>query len=91
MTEENRINFRIKAQTYNVKSSKDSAQELLDFIEKHGDDYTNAELIAGYTIDTRDRRSFTTSGFRTNLKGQLNIPGSDIEYFKLTFKTVWLF
>ena len=65
--------------------------ELLDFIEKHGDDYTNAELIAGYTIDTRDRRSFTTSGFKTNLKGQLNIPGSDIEYFKLTFKTVGFF
>ena len=91
MTEENRINFRIKAQTYNVKSSKDSAQELLDFIEKHGDDYTNAELIAGYTIDTRDRRSFTTSGFKTNLRGQLNIPGSDIEYFKLTFKTAGFF
>ena len=69
MTEDNRINFRIKGISYNVKSPKDSAQEVLDFIEKHGDDYTNAELIAGYTIDTRDRRSFTTSGFRTNLKG----------------------
>ena len=46
MTEDNRINFRIKAQAYNVKSTKNSAQEVLDFIEKHGDDYTNAELIS---------------------------------------------
>ena len=91
MTEENRINFKIKGQAYNVKSTTDSAQELIDFVGKHGDKYTNAELIAGYTIDTRNRASFTTSGFRTNLRGQVNIPGSDIEYFKLSFKTIGYF
>jgi outer membrane protein insertion porin family len=91
MTEDNRINFDMKAYSYNVDSDEDSAQEVLDFITKNGDTYTNAELSAAYTIDTRNRSSFTTSGFKTTLKGTGLIPGSDIEYFKLSFGTSGFF
>ena len=87
MTESNRISFSIAPERYNVRSTDKSADEVKNFINKHGEKYTNVKLGLSYSIDTRNRMQFPTSGFTTSLSGNAAVPGSDIEYYKIFWKT----
>ena len=87
MTEDNRFNLTLRYFKWDVRSTPDSADEIIDFLSKNGDKFDNFSFLVSYAIDTRDSSRFTRSGFRTSLSTEVFVPGSDLEYYKVNFRT----
>ena len=87
MTENNRFNLTLKYLNWVIRTTTSSPTEITEFVAANGDSFDNFAFKIDYTIDTRDRGSFTRSGFKTTLGTEVNVPGSDLEYYKITFKT----
>ena len=87
MTENNRFNLTLKYLGWDVRTTTESPTEIINFIAANGDTFQNFSFLIDYSIDTRDRASFTRSGFKTTLGTEVMIPGSDLEYYKIYFRT----
>jgi len=87
MTENNRFNLTLKYLNWVVRTTTSSPTEVTDFITANGSTFDNFSFKIDYAIDTRDRGSFTRSGFLTSLGTEVMVPGSDLEYYKIHFKT----
>jgi outer membrane protein insertion porin family len=57
-----------------------------DFIATNGDEFNDFILSASYTSDTRDTAIFPTDGNLNTLLAEVAVPGSDLTYYKLTYK-----
>ena len=87
MTENNRFNLSLKYEGWDIRSTTNSPLEITNFIATNGSTFNNFSFNIDYSIDTRDRTSFTKSGFKTSLGTMVMVPGSDLEYYKIYFKT----
>jgi outer membrane protein insertion porin family len=58
----------------------------LDFVAQNGDVFNDVFLTASYTKDTRDSAVFATSGTLQSLFGEIAVPGSDLQYYRLTWR-----
>ena len=47
--------------------------------------FNNFELTAGWSRSNLNRHTFPTSGMSTQFSGKMTVPGSEIQYFKLSF------
>ncbi len=86
-----------------IRGSNTVSGSVLDFIEENGDgtidvngDYLQASvsaftMLASYTHDTRNRTVFATSGNRQSILLDLTTPGSDLEYYKVTYRNKFYF
>ena len=57
-----------------------------DFAEENGDRFNDVILTASYTNDTRDKAIFPSNGGLQSLRAEVAIPGSDLQYYRLTYK-----
>jgi len=58
---------------------------ISDFVRENGDSYTNFKLSASWGTDSRNRAVFANKGGSKRLSGTITIPGSDLEFYKLTY------
>ncbi len=87
LTENNRFNLELKYQNWNLEATTNSPEEVVDFVNEHGEKYNNFSFQVSYGIDTRDSARFPRSGFKTNISTEVFMPGSDLEYYKIHFKS----
>ena len=87
MTENNRFFLELRYLKWDVDSTANSSDEIVDFLNKNGNQFDNFSFNISYAIDTRDSTSFTRNGFKTSLGTEVFVPGSDLEYYKVTFRT----
>jgi outer membrane protein insertion porin family len=87
MTEDNRFNLSLRYMNWEVETTEKSPKEIEDFVNANGTDFDNFSFLVSYGIDTRDSSRFTRSGFKTSLSTEVFVPGSDLEYYKVDFKT----
>lgn len=87
MTEDNRFNLTLRYLKWDVESTSDSSTEIINFLNANGKKFDNFSLDVSYSIDKRDSRVFTRSGYKTSLSTEVFVPGSDLEYYKIYFKT----
>ncbi len=87
LTEDNRFNLSLKYLHWDLRETENSANEISSFIEDNGETFDNFSFLIDYTIDKRDSARFTRSGYKTSLSSEVFIPGSDLEYYKISFKT----
>ncbi|MGV6857357.1 MAG: outer membrane protein assembly factor BamA [bacterium] len=90
LTEYDRLGFSIGAQRNKIKTTGSTPTEITDFLADNGDDYSLYILNATYTHDTRDRTVFATEGNLQRLRFEAAIPGSDLDYFKASYRNQWL-
>ena len=57
-----------------------------DFVAQNGDKFNDFILTASYTSDTRDTAIFPTDGHLHTVLGEVAVPGSDLTYYRLTYK-----
>lgn len=56
-----------------------------DFVAENGDVFNDFFLTASYVNDKRDSAVFPTRGSLNTLFGEISIPGSDLQYYRLTY------
>ena len=72
-------------------SSINPSIEATDFVAQYGDSYDNFLLNASFTHDTRNRTVFATRGNSQSVGIDLSVPGSDLEFYKLSYITKFYF
>jgi len=56
------------------------------FVVANGDVYNDFILSASYINDSRDTAVFPTSGALQSLLAEVSVPGSDLQYYRLTYR-----
>jgi len=64
----------------------DSSLLAQDFVLENGDQFNDFFLKASYVKDSRDSAVFPTKGTLMQLIGEISIPGSDLEYYRLSWR-----
>ncbi len=67
-----------------------SPSEILDFVAANGSRYDQFTSNASFTHDTRDRTVFATKGNYQRIRLEASIPGSDLDYYKLSYRNTQL-
>ena len=95
LTEFDRIQLGIGYEhTEIIQGTNTVSQDVIDFLQPFGgqeagiDAYT---FIASFTHDTRNRTVFANKGSSQSVVLDLTLPGSDLEYYKLSYKTKFYF
>lgn len=55
------------------------------FETDQGTQFDDLLLTTGYTDDSRDKATFPTKGGLQSLRGEVSVPGSDLQFFRLTY------
>lgn len=63
-----------------------SSNEILDFLLRNGTRFTNFELRSGWAKDTRDRTIFARRGTLKRVNFDITVPGSDLEFYRLSYQ-----
>lgn len=86
LSESDRIRANAEAEDLTVKTSRFTPQEILDFVSEHGDNYLLFPLSLSWVHDTLNKAVFPTKGGAQQLTALGTTPGSDLEYYKLSYK-----
>jgi outer membrane protein insertion porin family len=85
LNEEDSIQFGLAFERLELTLGSDATQRLEDFVAANGDVFDAAKGTVGWVRDSRNRAIFPTSGGRQRVSGELTLPGSDLEYYKIHY------
>jgi outer membrane protein insertion porin family len=74
-----------------IDTTSETPKEILDYLNRNGDDYDQFKLDITWAHDTRDRAIFPTSGGLSQVSAEIAVPGSTAEYYKLNYRGVMYF
>ena len=87
LNEDDRLRFNVDLKYTSLDVSDDIApKEIREFVRDNGDDYLTLGLALGWSHDTLNRAVFPTDGGQQRVSAMATVPGSDLEYFKLSYK-----
>jgi len=86
LNENDRLRFNVDLRHTKLNTSTFSSTEILDFIKKNGDKYLTLSFSVGWSHNTLNRAVFPTEGGQQRLSALATVPGSDLEYYKLSYK-----
>lgn len=72
-----------------LKAVSDSPEHVTTFIADSGDQFDTVLLTGSFVHDTRNRGLFADRGLMQRFTTQMSAPGSDLEYYKLSYKHQW--
>ena len=85
-----RIRFSLGAEQVRLKTNgTNTAQEVFDFIDKEGSNYTNFITSLRWTENKLNRRVFPTRGTYQSAEIAVAIPGSDLTYHSESYEYKW--
>ena len=84
--ETQRINFGGTIEQTKLTGGRFPALEITEFLEKNGDDFLNFKLNLAWQGSTLNRGLFPTRGRSQTLGLQASVPGSDLQFWKLTYR-----
>ena len=85
LTEVDRISAYWQLKRTAVSTTTNTPTEVLEFVDKNDDRYLNFSLTSSLLHDTRDRSLFPKSGNRQLAMLEFTMPGSDLEFYKLSY------
>ena len=80
------MTFGLSVQNDKIKTGKYTVEEIFDFIEKEGENFTNFKASAGWSSSTLNKGVLPTRGASQSLTGEVTIPGSDLSFFKVDYR-----
>ena len=83
-------NYRwgLKYDSTEITTGLTATQNIKDFVALNGPINDTFQLFGSFAYDTRNRRVFATEGNLTSLRGEIAVPGSDLEYYKVDFRNL---
>ncbi len=86
LNEHDRLRFNIDLKHTALKTSDFSSDEIEKFVTDNGDKYITLAASVGWTHDTLNRAIFPSAGGQQRFSALATVPGSDLEYFKMSYK-----
>ncbi|KTS97273.1 membrane protein [Pseudomonas oryzihabitans] len=86
ISETSRLTYGLSVQKDEINPGTYSADEIYDFVEREGDNFTNFKASIGWSSSTLNRGVLPTRGASQSLTGQITIPGSDLSFYKLDYR-----
>lgn len=83
--ETRRINFGGSVEYTDITEGAFPAQEISEFLVKNGNDSLNYKLNLSWSSSTLNRGLFPTRGSSQSMAGELSVPGSDLQFYKLQY------
>ena len=76
----------IKYDNTKITTGTATSQNINDFISSNGDTNATYQLFSSWSFDSRNRRIFATNGSLTSVRGEIAVPGGELEYYKADFR-----
>lgn len=86
ISEEERLNFTLDAEQTDFNLGSTPSVEVQDFVQSNGEDFLDFKVGASWTSDSRNRSVFATKGGMQSVNLEASLPGSDLKYYKLTYR-----
>ncbi|MEZ5482917.1 MAG: outer membrane protein assembly factor BamA [Porticoccaceae bacterium] len=86
LSETQRLGFGIGFENLTLDTGFFVAEEIDQFIEENGDSYNIFTANLNWIQSTLNRGVFATRGSQQKLRAELSVPGSDMEYYRLTYE-----
>ena len=83
--EEQRLQFGLLAEQTTLTQGVLVSDEIADFVSQAGEEFVNVKVLGLWSKATLNHPIFPTAGGRYRLGGQVAIPGSDLEFYRLTY------
>ena len=85
INETSRLSFGLTAQHDVIEPGTYSADEIYDFIEREGKQFTNFKANLGWSESTLNKGVMATRGSSQNLNLMVTVPGSDLSFYKIDY------
>ncbi|RFA28251.1 outer membrane protein assembly factor BamA [Alkalilimnicola ehrlichii] len=85
INEDDSINVQFSYENLRLDVSDTTAARILDFTDEYGERFDNYKATLGWTRDTRNRAFFPNFGGRQQISAAVAVPGSDLEFYKLSY------
>ncbi|PID49545.1 MAG: outer membrane protein assembly factor BamA [Proteobacteria bacterium] len=85
ISETNSFYVSAGAENREIILGTDPAKHIAEFTTKQGKEYQQLPVTVSYVHDTRNRSIFPTSGQRHRISLQGALPGSDLQYQKMSY------
>ncbi|MDX1605347.1 MAG: outer membrane protein assembly factor BamA, partial [Candidatus Competibacterales bacterium] len=76
----------IGVEQLDIKTTDDSPPEIIDTLERDGDEYFNYTLVSSFARDSRNRLIFPSRGSLDRVSAETALPGSEAEYYKISYR-----
>lgn len=86
ISEVSRINFGFGYENTNIKEGVFPAQEISQFLAKEGNKFDLFNLTASYNMSALNRGLLPTRGRSQSLSFEMTVPGSELEFYRLTYE-----
>lgn len=90
VSEVERIGFGAGFENLEIRSGNYSSREIRDFIAANGDNFDVFNLNLNWSKSTLNRGMFATRGASQRVALNLALPGSGLEYYKMTYSGQYL-
>ncbi len=67
------------------------SQQIRDFVTREGDKFNIFRLSTGFAYDTRNKAILPDRGTLHRIRGELAVPGGDLQYYKLDYDARWFY
>ncbi|MBT2970589.1 MAG: outer membrane protein assembly factor BamA [Candidatus Thiodiazotropha sp. (ex Ctena orbiculata)] len=91
LTEYDRLRFSLAYERTTFFLGSSPSDEIMEFIETNGDEFDDFELVGSWIHDTRDRAIFPNRGGRQVFSIETNVPGSDLQYYRVRYNNAHYF
>jgi outer membrane protein insertion porin family len=88
-SEFNTFNISLGYQHTQIKTNSTTPTDYLIFINDNASSFGAFKAGVGWTHDTRNKAFFPDKGLLQNLSLDVAVPGSDLDYYKLSSRTTW--
>lgn len=72
-----------------INTATGTPQRYRDYLARNGDNFDALKLTLGWSHDTRDEAFFPTKGLLESLSLDTTLPGSGLDYYKVSNRTTW--
>ncbi len=86
LSETDTLRVGIGAEDLRLKTTLNSPDEIIGFLDREGRDFTNVTFTASLARDNRNRIIFPDRGSLNRVSLDATLPGSDIEFYRLNLR-----
>ncbi|MFH0341233.1 MAG: outer membrane protein assembly factor BamA [Chromatiales bacterium] len=91
ISEFNFLNLGFQYENTEINEGDFPAEQVSDFIEQEGDQFDALLISSGFAYDTRNKALLPDRGTYHRVRGQVAVPGGDLQYYKVDYDGRWFY